>query len=108
MEKVQLSIEAIDDEIKICLDQISHFQTIFDDLRERSKTLTNRIEVLRAISERLPEGGARLMNERNIEAEDQKRLELEQEMSKQIRHIKNYEEILDCLVKLKHEMIDSQ
>lgn len=82
MEKVKLSIEAIDEEIELSSNLINQLQVELDDLMEKTKMLTNRIKVMQAVDERF---------------------ELAPKINQKTNIIKHYKTILECLIELKKE-----
>lgn len=104
MEKTLLTITAINEEIELCKDVISQFQTKLDELTEKSKSLSNRLNVLRAVGEKLPEGMAKQVNQANIGIIADERFELLPKISKQSNNIEYYKQILNTVIDLKNEL----
>lgn len=108
VEKVALSVNAIDEEIEICKNIINQFQEELDELTEKTTSLTERIKVMQAIDEKLPEGGTKSINEGNIKLAVDERFELVPEIRKKTNTIKHYEKIHECLIELKKEYLEKE
>lgn len=104
LEETLLSIESIDEEIELCKDIISQFQSKLDELTKKTQLLTNRLNVLRAVEEKLPAGSTKQLNSANINMVADERFNLIPEINKQSSNIKHYQQILQTLIELKSEI----
>lgn len=103
MEKVQLSMDAVNEEIEMSNNLIKRFQKELDDLTGQTNSLTERIKVMQAVGEKLPEGSTKAINDANINLAAEERIELVPQIRKKANTIKHYEKIYECLIELKNE-----
>lgn len=104
MEQTSITIEAIDKEITFCENFIGEFETKLEKLQERTKHLTERLDVLRAVYEKLPVGMTKEIVQGNIGLVADERFDLIPEINKCTSNIKHYNEIIDNLNELKKEI----
>lgn len=104
MDTITLSIEAVQNEVDICNQFIDENQKKLELLEDQEKELNDRIAVLRAIDEKLPNNAASELTISNIGLVDDELIEVIKEKGKRENNIKHYKEILSKLDEIKSEL----
>lgn len=103
MQKVTITMDALEEEIKLCEEVINQWQTKLDALIENDLTSSRRLDVLNLVSNRLPMGMAKDVNQANIDMEGKNRIEILKETSRHKSQIDHYSKILAVLLSIKEE-----
>lgn len=104
MEQTTLSSKNVENEINLCEEIIEQFEKSLEELLEKAKQLSGRLDVLRSVETKLPNNSTKALVQANIQMVVDERFALAPEISRQHSHINHYTEILDKLYEIKSEV----
>lgn len=99
--ETQLSLQAIDDEIVICQSLVDKFEKEVSDLEGQISSLTDRIEVLKALDEVLVEGKSKILNSEDLKDLVNERFELAPKIKPLQSSIEHFQTLIRGLHQLK-------
>ncbi|RIJ65544.1 hypothetical protein [Rummeliibacillus sp. POC4] len=104
MELTTITKESINREIDFCTDFIDTKKDELSKFEEKFRRLTERLNVLTTIEEKLPEGLSKKLTQHNITVVANERFELAPKLSNLKSNIEGYYTIIDSLVDLRSEI----
>jgi len=103
-EETPLTVEAIENEIRISEEVINDFEKRLERLTEEYKALTERLIVLRAVNDKIGNNGTKVLVEENIRYIADERFKLIPEIKGKRANIEHYRKIIDKLNEIKNEL----